>query len=433
MVLKTGTNATDDLLGTAAADELHGSGGDDRLQGFDGIDWLFGEAGDDSLYGGNGNDRLKGGSGYDFLSGGKGNDLLDGGSALDSFSPSSWTEIDTVGYLDEKGGSGVAVNLATGTATDSFGNTDTLVDIERVTGTGFADSLIGGNAGNDSFEGFIGYGGADTINGGRGFDVADYYWDNSQGGYFGIVVNLTAGTVRDGFGTVDSVSGIEQISGTGYSDDFKGSSSGDEFMPFGGNDVIDGRLGSDTVSYATDVWRNGKTGVHANLDSGVIIDTQGYADTVVSIENVIGSAWDDSILGNDAGNLLGGHDGADVIKGRAGDDEIYGDDGMDALYGGTGSDYISGWSGIDRMRGGDGADVFGFYRNSDTDIILDFKTGTDKLDVHDYGFATAADVLALIKVVSADTAILDFGDDRYIELHNIKTGATFLAAGDIII
>ena len=102
------------------------------------------------------------------------------------------------------GTAGVTVNLATGTATDGFGNTDTLSGIEAVRGTNQADSLTGGLAANDiSGEYFYGLGGNDTISGGSGFDEVRYDQDASFGGALGVTVNLATGTATDGFGNTE--------------------------------------------------------------------------------------------------------------------------------------------------------------------------------------------------------------------------------------
>ena len=366
-----GTLATDYLLGTDNGDTIAGLGGDDVLKGLVGGDKIKGGSGDDELFGGDGADNLTGGSGYDLLVGGKGNDVLDGGSTLDSNSPAWWTEVDTVGYLEDGGSLAVNVNLSTGKATDTFGNTDTLIDIERVSGSMLADSLVGGNAANDSFEAFIGFGGGDFIDGGTGWDVAEYYWDREQGGYNGVIVDILAGTIRDGFGTIDTVVNVEEVRGTSFSDLYTGAGGDDVFMPFAGNDQIDGGAGYDSVSYAIDIWCGGRVGIRANLSVGLILDTSGYVDSVVSIEGIGGSFWDDRIIGDDAGNGLYGNEGSDVIKGRTGDDGLLGGQGNDLLFGGEGADYLEGWSGTDTMRGGNGGDTFGIYRESDTDIILE--------------------------------------------------------------
>ena len=242
------------------------------------------------------------------------------------------------------------------------------------------------------------------------------------------MADLAAGTIRDGFGDVDTVSGIEQVRASNVSDDLKGSSGDDEFLPFGGNDLINGGLGNDTVSYSIDVWRDGTKGIFADLANGLITDTGGWIDKVISIENVRGSFWDDSIFGDAIGNFLAGLEGADVVKGRAGADTIYGDEGNDALFGGLDNDELIGGLGVDTLRGGIGNDTFFIYSDSDIDIIADFKTGQDKLNVSSFGFATKTEVMSRLTVISADTAILDLGNDTYVEFHNVKTGSTYFTA-----
>src|SRR5262249_10605251 len=74
---------------------------------------------------------LQGGGGNDTLIGGAGNDALDGG-----------TGFNTADYSGA--GAAVAVNLVAGTANDGQGGTDTLINIQVVVGTGFADTLTGG-------------------------------------------------------------------------------------------------------------------------------------------------------------------------------------------------------------------------------------------------------------------------------------------------
>ena len=433
MAVKNGSAATDILLGTGNADTLSGLAGDDVLDGLGNADTLNGNVGDDELFGGGGDDTLKGGSGYDFLVGGEGNDLLDGGTTLDPGSPPWWNDIDSVSYYIDGGTFGVTVNLATGIATDSFGGTDTLIDIERVYGTSLADTLIGGNAANNEFEMFAGLQGADRISGGSGFDVADYYRDHDEGGEGGIVVNLAARTIRDGFGDIDTVNGIEEVRGTSLSDSFTGSDGDNRFAPNAGNDLIDGGAGSDTVTYGGDVFRGGTKGIFADLSTGTIFDTGGWIDRVTNIENVAGSFWDDIIHGDANGNRLDGNEGQDLLKGHEGDDVLYGDDGIDTLFGGIGRDALLGGRGNDVLRGGAGNDIFVFYSDSDEDVIRDFKTGLDRLDLAAFGFTSAASVLSHLQIVSADTAILDLGNDTFVEFANVRTNTVFLAAGDLII
>ena len=98
-------------------------------------DVITGRAGaGDLLYGRGGNDVINSGGGDDTLVGGGGNDTLDGGSGVDQ-----------VAYFRETGTRGVTVNLAEGTATDTFGNSDRVLNVEHVIGTDSDDRIIGSN------------------------------------------------------------------------------------------------------------------------------------------------------------------------------------------------------------------------------------------------------------------------------------------------
>jgi Ca2+-binding RTX toxin-like protein len=432
MVKLTGTMASDVLIGRSQDDVIFGLQGDDLLDGDIGKDKLVGGIGDDDLYGGEGNDILEGGSGYDFLVGGDGVDVLDGGTTLDEGYPDDRDDFDTVSYLNEGGSSGVKVNLSKQTATDSYGRTDTLIDIERVFGTGFRDVLIGGKKVNDGFESFTGFDGDDSINGLSGFDLVDYYFDYDEGGVGGIIVNLQGETARDGFGATDILLNVESIRATRLSDVLIGSYGDDVFAPFGGNDYIDGSLGIDLVSYSIDVFRGGDRGILADLAQGTIFDCTGSIDTVKGIERVAGSDWDDRILGDEGDNLLDGNEADDVVKGRHGNDELYGGNGSDTVMGGLGNDFLMGNSGKDWLRGGDGEDYFKVNKDSDVETISDFKTGIDTLDVRDFGFTSVSQVLAKLTIVSSGLAVLDLGNDTIVEFIT-NTNNTVIASGDIII
>jgi len=58
----------------------------------------------------------------------------------------------------------------------------------------------------------------------------------------------------------------------------------------------------------------------------------------VSIENALGGAGDDSLLGNSLNNVLNGGAGNDTLTGGAGNDTLQGGSGSDWLDGGLGND-----------------------------------------------------------------------------------------------
>jgi Ca2+-binding RTX toxin-like protein len=79
--------------------------------------------------------------------------------------------------------------------------------------------------------------------------------------------------------------------------------------------------------------------VVVDLSVGVAsTDGDGGHDTLISLEYVRGSEFNDSIAGNDDHNR---------IEGRAGNEDIAGGDGWDTLAGGAGNDTLAGGEGFD--------------------------------------------------------------------------------------
>ena len=257
---------------------------------------IFGTEGDDVLVGGAEADVILGLGGNDTLDGRAGNATLDGGAGLD-----------TASYTGDA--AGVTVDLSAATATDGFGDTDTLSGIEFVTGSAFDDSLTGAGG---LFERFTGMAGNDVVDGGAGLDVVDYAFDPSA-----VTVNLGTGTATDGFGDTDSFSNVEGVEGSAFADTLIGGAddSFERFVGQAGNDLIDGATGFDEVSYFLDPGS-----VTVNLASGTATDGFGDTDTLRNIEGAEGSQFDDLLAGNALDNDLFGLGGFDVLRGGAGSD-----------------------------------------------------------------------------------------------------------------
>jgi Ca2+-binding RTX toxin-like protein len=120
---------------------------------------------------------------------------------------------------------------------------------------------------------------------------------------------------------------------------------GDDTLAGGaGADVLDGGEGSDTASYE-------KASAAITLDLAQTANNTGDSagDTFVSIENILGTAFADTILGSNENNILAGGAGNDNLDARAGTDSAYGMDGDDTIRGGSGNDLINGGSGIDTV------------------------------------------------------------------------------------
>jgi Ca2+-binding RTX toxin-like protein len=231
-----------------------------------------------------------------------------------------------------------------------------------ITGTSGNDNLVG-TSGSDILTGLAG---TATLTGGGGFDAADY-----AGSPGAILVNLAAGTAQDGYGTTDTLIGINEIGGSyfndtiiggpgndilhgrdgddslvgGAGDDILDAGTGvntldggpgnDRFYPGDGPSTIIGGGGFDTVDYTyfTVVGPN-------NLGIGVDLYSGSYKDKFVNadISNITGSPYNDTLLGDFKDNRLDGGAGNDNLQGREGNDFLTGGTGNDTLDGGPGSD-----------------------------------------------------------------------------------------------
>lgn len=315
-----GGQGADVLLGGAGADRLVGHAGDDELRGGDGQDALFGRAGNDALYGGAANDYLSGDDGDDRLFGEARNDKLVGGNGNDTLDGG-------VGFDKLYGNAGVDTLIGGANKDQLYGGAD-----GDILDGGDDDDFLVGDSGNDSLQGglgddrLIGGSGDDTLDGGAGADTASY-----SSATAGVAVDLGAGSaVGDASIGTDTLVSIENVVGGSASDALTGSDADNVFEGLGGDDVITGGAGSDTAYYAY-----ATSAVAVDLGAGTATGGADVGtDTLVSIENAVGGAGDDTLLGSDAANVLAGGDGADTLTGGAGADRFAfgaGETGTDSI------------------------------------------------------------------------------------------------------
>lgn len=137
----------------------------------------------------------------------------------------------------------VQVNLHNGKSRDGNAIRDKLYGIEGVRGSIYDDNLFG-DAGDNVFQGLNGH---DYIKGRAGFDEVSYLLDDAFGGTSGIVADMRAGTVVDGFGDTDELKNIEHIRGTDHGDLFIDAGGAQHYSGEGGDDTFRLRRGDDTV------------------------------------------------------------------------------------------------------------------------------------------------------------------------------------------
>jgi serralysin len=151
------------------------------------------------------------------------------------------------------------------------------------------------------------------------------------------------------------------ILGFGGNDLLVGQGGDDELNGGAGNDILRGGPGADTLIGGTGIdtasYSNASSGVVASLadgGSGGVAD----GDTFDGVENIEGSAFNDTLSGNAGTNLLRGLGGNDTLDGEGGNDTLDGGSGNDTLIGGLGNDTLDGGLGGDTLRGGAGNDTY---------------------------------------------------------------------------
>ena len=391
-------------------DHIRAGAGNDSIYSNRGNDIVFGGDGNDQVYGGDGNDTVYGEAGHDAVFGGNNDDLVYGGDGSDSL------------YGDA-------------------GN----------------DALYGGND-NDLVHGGAG---SDVLDGGSGTDMADYSTSGS-----GVTVNLATGAASGGDAAGDTLTGIENLTGSGFNDLLTGDGTASALFGGGGTDSLYGGTGTDSLSgdAGKDILYGGAgndalfggsendtlsggagadtldggsgtdtadysasgSGVSVNLSTGAGAGGDAAGDTLTGIEAVTGSAHADTLSGDASANLLTGGAGNDLLSGGGGNDSLFGGDnkdtlagdvGDDLLFGGDGSDSLTGGAGNDTLTGGAGRDAYDLTPTGGADRITDFamtlsgSQTTDQLDVSDLTNGDGSPVRSYDVVVGNDgsgNALLTF-------------------------
>jgi Ca2+-binding RTX toxin-like protein len=460
-----GGNGNDSLYGGNGSDRLYGDQGDDAMVGGSGNDIIYGKDGNDILAGGLGNDTFVFDTSLyfdnidtieDFTSGDKikldKNIFIKATSATVSDTMLNSTQFcigaeagdendyiiydQTTGklYYDADGnGAGEKIYFATLSNNALLTNQSFIVSqyINEIIGTAANDILTGtvsadnifGGGGNDTLKGgdgddatnggegddklygengndiIIGGLGNDTLDGGAGSDTVSYEYSN-----VGVTVNLALTSAQSVQGIEkDTITNIENLTGSNYNDILKGSTVANIINGLDGNDTIvagtgktndifDGGDGIDTLSYEQAV-----AAVTISLSNTSSQNTIGNGnDTITNFENLAGSKYNDILTGDISNNIIQGGAGNDTINGNDGDDTIDGGVGNDILNGGSGIDTLSFSSATAAVKvnlslltlqatGGSGSDTISGFENLTGSKYNDTLTGSSNDNTIDGG------------------------------------------------
>ena len=380
---------------------------------------------DDFLYGTDGVNQLSGGDGgNDLLDGRLGNDIfafdafrdghvtiddIDGDNQLDFSQLEKAVNLDlAIGSQQVIDGLSLALTLGSSSIRDVIGSH--LADI--IFGNGLDNTLEGlggddtlaGRAGNDTLRGgddndtLVGDEGDDTLQGGRGDDTlsggigSDTYVFAAENGYH--------------YGYHHP-----HYPGYGYHLPYMAHLGEDEIFESTANDPAErDRLDFSEHLRAIDI---DLTDTYMQLGYREVSSRLGLKiNDVETIEEIIGTMYDDVIIGNARDNLIEGRDGNDSLDGKAGNDTI---------LGGEGDDVIAGGEGHDTLEGGAGNDIYTFNNR-----ILGYNS--DGGYGHHYYYATVdlgGDTI--VEGANADIDTLDysahFGDGIF-----LRTASTYYQA-----
>ncbi|WP_207480489.1 GDSL-type esterase/lipase family protein [Arenibaculum pallidiluteum] len=309
--------------------------------------------------------------------------------------------------------------------------TDTLKNIENVTGSQYYDhvhgdskaNVIHGLGGDDLLSGL---GGNDKIYGGSGND------------------RLMGGSGND---IMEGGDGDDRLAGDTGADTMTGGKGADAFIlrpgESNGDWITDFQEGVDTFEF------KGFSRLKQSWDGDTLVLTHATGVERVKVTKVsgpqtpppdepedntiYGTEGNDNMAGDNNANVMNGRDGddsitsyrgADILYGGAGNDRLMGGADNDKLFGGEGNDRLAGDTGADEMTGGAGADAFILRKGETTgDLITDFETGVDKLELR--GFGSGA------KLVHADDdnwTVTYTGGSETLKI----AGVTSLAPGDYL-
>ncbi len=447
------TEYNDRFVGTGYAETVLAGSGDDTIQtgSLDGATQSF----NDSIDGGAGNDWLD----YTYTAQYVTVDMVNGNAVVNS-SPSeastgTFAAIDrfvnienirtgavadsivgnSVANIIDAGNGNNTVNGGDGNNTILAGTGNDIIVAginDDIINAGNGTNTISSGAGNDSINLVVG---ADTINAGSGIDTVDYSTSLFARAFTASGVNILV----TGDGNTDSIlmdgsNNVEVFNMTSLNDVFNGTAYAETIYAGAGNDTIKGSTGAATDSNYID----GQAGIdwvnYSAASSGLDI-TMGTAvpttvvvgsavDTLVNVENITATNFNDTITAATTGSLMQGLNGNDLYFAGAGNDTILEENG-------SGVDTIN----YSSTTGNLVVNAYGGVGSADGAYTITGASGTDIINHTIPGNAQFVEVFVLgsgndsmIANRYAETISMGAGNDT------VQTGSwsTWLAGGDLV-
>ncbi len=383
------TNLADNLNYSEAsmALNINGQDGNDSISGSAFNDIIIGGAGADMIYAGAGDDSITADIFDSFINGGSGTDIVNftHSQALNinysvnaqsvanlTIGNTQITDTEIINYnanlnnnfiIQGNNLASLAINIATGDITTA-GKTITITGINNIVASNFNDLIMGNSNANiidgaggvdrifaDAGNDYITASSLSRIDGGEGVDTLDFSKE---------IANLSLTLTNGAIGA--SISGIENIIGGAGNDFINGDSfsnvlnggGGNDIIVGLGNDIVNGGDGNDILIVDLNIQSlSGGNGIDTinfsavmesmtlSLGNNGALSVNSLSTSVIGIENIIGGAIGDVIIGNDGDNIIDGGNGSDRIIAGAGNDTIFADENDAVLDGGAGNDWLN--------------------------------------------------------------------------------------------
>lgn len=289
---------------------------------------------------------------------------------------------------------------------------------DTITATGASDTLIGGNGNNviagaggtnvfslGGGQNLVFSSGTDRITSGGG---ADTIFASSSVTFLG----ASAGSLTfiSGAGSNTLLTGGEAATifgGTGNGSVVFAGSGRTEYIGGSGSAEFVGGSGSATV-----FGGSGNDVIFAGPGGGVFVGQANTSNEIVAAggpSTVVANAGNSAFLGGSASNVALAGAGNVTLDGSAssGNDAFFAGSGNDQISGGSGKDAIFAGTGSATMSGGGGGTFFGFVNGlaGGTDVITNFKLGTDIVGLTGYGSGEVTTALNGATVADGSTTI----------------------------